>query len=191
MSKKKISNVDEVVTPAPETDSVTLPLFDDPIALPEAPAPDAADMPEVEVPETKQAPVRATGRKSRRAEVDSTEVVVQTVENARVGGEIRRRRVPTIKQRDALRATIARKSQESRGQMRTANPGDVSNPTLLVFPTDKFGLTSALKTAMTALASRLMGDVRKKEVFDATLDVLVAHVNAKFEADKARRDAGN
>lgn len=64
-----------------------------------------------------------------------------------------------------------------------------SNPALLTFPTDRFGITKDIKKAMVTTASRIAGDANKKELVEEVLAILVEHMNIKFEQDKAYRAA--
>lgn len=80
----------------------------------------------------------------------------------------------------------------NRSKNRLTSPavdGVHANPTYLQFPTDKWGLTKDLKAAMIAVASRIAGSDDKKVLFDEVLRIAVGHVNAKFAADKIKRDA--
>lgn len=63
-----------------------------------------------------------------------------------------------------------------------------SNPALLQFPTDRWGLTKDLKKAVTQLTSRIAGDPAKKELADAVFKVLMEHYEIRFKQDKAYKE---
>lgn len=68
----------------------------------------------------------------------------------------------------------------------TRAPG--ANPALLDFPTDRWGITKDIKTAITRAASRIAGDEGKKALVDEVLRILVLHLNAKYKQDHAYRE---
>lgn len=59
--------------------------------------------------------------------------------------------------------------------------------TLLEFPTDQWGLTKDLKTALIAVASRVNGHPDKLELVEQTLEVLLVHLKAKYRNDALAR----
>lgn len=71
-----------------------------------------------------------------------------------------------------------------------ATPVEAShNPTLLVWPTDVWGFTAALKDAIVSAASRVNGAADKKALVDAVLATGLAHLEAKYAVDSAIRQA--
>lgn len=62
-----------------------------------------------------------------------------------------------------------------------------ANAALLSFPNDRFGITKDIKKAMTQAASRIAGDAQKKALVLEVIDILLQHIDVKFEADKAYR----
>jgi hypothetical protein len=80
------------------------------------------------------------------------------------------------------RPTPVRKSRTpARGTTLSANAA------LLSFPTDKWGLTKDVKKAITHMASRIAGDPGKKALADATLKILLEHLELKVTADAEYR----
>lgn len=61
------------------------------------------------------------------------------------------------------------------------------NPTMLVWPTDVWGFTAALKDALVAVASRVNGAPDKKALVDAVLATGLAHLEAKYANDSMIR----
>lgn len=61
------------------------------------------------------------------------------------------------------------------------------NPALLVFPTDRYGVTKDIKTAMIRAASRIAGDTAKKALVLEVVDILLKHIEHKFVADNDYR----
>lgn len=64
-----------------------------------------------------------------------------------------------------------------------------ANATLLEYPTDRWGLTKDVKTAMTELASRIGGQEDKYNLAKEVLKILNDHLELKFKADKAYRES--
>lgn len=62
-----------------------------------------------------------------------------------------------------------------------------ANPAALVFPTDKWGFTSGIKTQVLKAASTVKGSDDKHALLIGTLAVLIAHVKARLESDKAQQ----
>lgn len=62
---------------------------------------------------------------------------------------------------------------------------DYSNSSLLVFPTDKHGITAGVKAAMKTAASRVRGEADIKLLKD-TLEILVKHAEARHGATQER-----
>ncbi len=84
--------------------------------------------------------------------------------------------VPSGKKREVATA-------KPRTRIGEANTGANSNPTNLVFPTDRWGVTKDLKKAFIYTASRVAGDEAKKQLVDDTLAILLEHLEAKFKVD--------
>lgn len=63
-----------------------------------------------------------------------------------------------------------------------------TNPSVLNWPTDRWGLTKDLKQALILLSSRLAGHPDKKELFDETLRVGLEFLEAKFKQDTLLRN---
>lgn len=55
-----------------------------------------------------------------------------------------------------------------------------SNPTLLDFPPDEFGLCRELRKAMTRMAGRLCGDQKKLRVAERNLSLLIGHMYSRY-----------
>ena len=62
-----------------------------------------------------------------------------------------------------------------------------SNGSLIRFPSDRFGVTKDIKRAVLHAASRIAGNKEKKELVLTAIDMLVEHVNLKFDADVSYR----
>jgi hypothetical protein len=63
------------------------------------------------------------------------------------------------------------------------------NATMVVWPTDTWGLTAGLKDAIVAAASRVNGAADKKALVDAVLATGLAHLEAKYMVDAGIRQA--
>lgn len=63
-----------------------------------------------------------------------------------------------------------------------------SNPSTIVWPTDRFGLTSQLKRECLSIASRIGGDKDKLDLFHVTLELMLKHIHARYEETKANPD---
>lgn len=63
------------------------------------------------------------------------------------------------------------------------------NSTFLVWPTDVWGFTAALKEALIMAASRINGAADKKALVDAVLATGLAHIEAKYAVDAQIRQA--
>lgn len=61
-------------------------------------------------------------------------------------------------------------------------------PSLIVWPTDVWGLTKDLKETMIRLASRVNGHADKMELVQKTLAIAVEHLNARYENDVKSRE---
>lgn len=70
-----------------------------------------------------------------------------------------------------------------------AAPDVGTNGLAIDWPSDPYGLTKDLKTAIKQVASRIAGHADKKALVSATLIKAIAHLKVKFEADAAIRDA--
>lgn len=55
-----------------------------------------------------------------------------------------------------------------------------SNPTMLDFPSDEFGLCRELRKAMTRMSSRLCGDQKKLRVAERNLALLIGHMYNRY-----------
>lgn len=103
-----------------------------------------------------------------------------------------KRRVPTLIDTTTVtkkaRTKVATKKNE-----RVADRSDVdgahANARFLAFPTDKWGVTKDVKKSMVSMASRIGGDAQKYALAKATLEILMSHMDQKFEADKAYRES--
>lgn len=126
-------------------------------------------------------------------EVQAEDVEPEAVAEVKVENEIRndsfdrpafRRMNPTRTELvvEKKRPTPVRKSPTpARGTALSANAA------LLAFPTDKWGLTKDVKKAITHMASRIAGDPGKKALADATLKILLEHLELKVQADAEYR----
>lgn len=63
--------------------------------------------------------------------------------------------------------------------------GDFANSSLLVFPTDRLGITREIKQAMIRATSRIGTDPANMELIGKTLDILAKHMQARFDQNKA------
>lgn len=63
----------------------------------------------------------------------------------------------------------------------------VSNPALINWPTDIWGITKDVKKAIVAATARVNGQADKKAVLDSVLRIALAHLEARFEADSTLR----
>jgi len=61
------------------------------------------------------------------------------------------------------------------------------NPTLIVWPTDIWGLTKDVKAAIIAATSRINGQADKKALLDATLAIALGHLASKYQSDTESR----
>jgi len=61
------------------------------------------------------------------------------------------------------------------------------NPALLEFPTDTWGFTSGVRKEVLKAASSVRGQDDKHLLLIGTLQVLLAHIKARYEPDKAAR----
>lgn len=57
---------------------------------------------------------------------------------------------------------------------------DMANSSLLVFPTDRFGITAELKASMIRAASKVGTDKEALKLIDDTLRILRGHVQARY-----------
>ncbi len=60
-----------------------------------------------------------------------------------------------------------------------------SNPSLLVFPTDRLGITSAFKKELIKAASRVGSDKKNLKLIKDTVEILMGHLDARFEQNTA------
>lgn len=102
------------------------------------------------------------------------------------------KKAPTLNEQGRTAHTVAKpksaKPEKRRMKLHSAD-GTHSNPRYLKFPADKWGLTKDLKSALISVASRTAGDERKMAVVQETLRVGLAHLDMKFQRDKAAKDA--
>lgn len=63
------------------------------------------------------------------------------------------------------------------------------NPALIEWPTDLWGMCKDFRAAVTALGQRCGGAEDKRELVLAHLKVAVLYLEAKYEVEKALRDA--
>lgn len=63
--------------------------------------------------------------------------------------------------------------------------GDVSNPTLIEWPFDQYGITSLLKTEGVQAIQRVSGDPEKAEVVLSVLQCLAQHLKARLPDQRA------
>lgn len=67
---------------------------------------------------------------------------------------------------------------------RVEMPGtDLANPSNLVFPTDRFGLTTDIRKAVISAARKVGGDAAKVKLIEETLHVLRKHVQASHKSN--------
>jgi len=62
-----------------------------------------------------------------------------------------------------------------------------TNPALIGFPADKWGYTSKMRKELLAAAATIKGQPDKAKLFLATLDLIRAHVIARFALDSGRK----
>lgn len=60
-------------------------------------------------------------------------------------------------------------------------PDSMANSSLLVFPTDRLGITTELKSSMIRAASKVGKDESTLRLIDETLKILRGHVQARFK----------
>lgn len=65
--------------------------------------------------------------------------------------------------------------------------GSSTNAAALVFPSDRWGVTKDLRKAIATTASRVAGAEDKMKLVRETLEIGLAHMEAKFERDAAYR----
>lgn len=70
-----------------------------------------------------------------------------------------------------------------------AAPDVGTNASLIVFPSDPYGLTKDLKVAIQRVASRIAGHADKKALVNAVLIKAIAHIKVKFDSDVKIREA--
>lgn len=61
----------------------------------------------------------------------------------------------------------------------------IANPALIEWPSDVWGMTTALRAALISAARSVRGNDEKMALFMATIKVGVQHSMARFEGDKA------
>ena len=107
----------------------------------------------------------------------SKEKEINPTEN-RNGLKIRRAEAPKQKSKQVKRPKSIRpkRKEQKKG---TANSG------LLVFPTDRLGITSELKAAMKKVARRVGTDKDTLELVDDTLAILRKHVHDAFKQNNS------
>ena len=72
---------------------------------------------------------------------------------------------------------------------------DYANSALLIFPTDRLGITSEFKGALIRAASKVGTDEKNLELVKEVVDILMKHIEARFEQNTnqeplKRRDSG-
>jgi hypothetical protein len=136
---------------------------------------------EADLETTKEAVTEDTAPESD----ETDEVVADTgIRNDSFDRPAFRRMTPTRTELvvEKKRPTPVRKSRTpARGTALSANAA------LLSFPTDKWGLTKDVKKAIIHMASRIAGDPGKKALADATLKILLEHLELKVQADAQYR----
>jgi len=65
--------------------------------------------------------------------------------------------------------------------------GISANASLIVFPTDRFGVTKDVKKALLHAASRIAGDSAKKALVLEVMDICREHIELKFTEDREYR----
>ena len=129
----------------------------------------------VEVKEAVVAPVEAVEAVVPAVVVEATpEVIEPTVEalEAEVDEEVTRDEIEMI---EAIALAAA--------------PDVGTNASLIVFPSDPYGLTKDLKVAIQRVASRIAGHADKKALVNAVLIKAIAHIKVKFDSDVKIREA--
>lgn len=66
-------------------------------------------------------------------------------------------------------------------------PSKNTNPMAVKWPTDPWGFTRELRTAVTNTARRLAGDAEKKKMLDRTMLLAIDFIEAKYEEDQTKR----
>lgn len=66
-------------------------------------------------------------------------------------------------------------------------PSKNTNPMAIKWPTDPWGFTRELRTAVANTARRLAGDAEKKKMLDRTMLLAVDFIEAKYAEDQAKR----
>ena len=61
----------------------------------------------------------------------------------------------------------------------------------LVFPTDRWGLTTELKLSSRDIAARISGSEDKYTLVVDTLKLLLRHIETRYNEDKAKREAAS
>lgn len=83
----------------------------------------------------------------------------------------------SLAQRQAAVKPLRRKRVE-------ASEGSKANPSLLTFPTDRDGIMRGIRKEVLSASGRICGDKNKLKLFMQTMEILVTHVNERFEEDK-------
>lgn len=96
----------------------------------------------------------------------------------RDGLKIRRAEAPKPKSRQVKRPKSVRPKRKEQ-------PKGTANSGLLVFPTDRLGITSELKAAMKKVARRVGTDKDTLELVDDTLAILRKHVHDTFKQNNS------
>lgn len=169
-SLKELGLETEVVTEQKE-------LFDTPTELGTAPATPVEEVQEQIETVTQEQPELFDESKETETE---TEVVTEEVPAVQTKRENRFRRMkPNLHEKPKTKT----KEPLQYGTRRRKEKKGSSNPTMLAFPTDKWGITKDIKKAFIEAASRVAGDEQKKALVLATVDVLLEHLDAKFDRD--------
>lgn len=61
-----------------------------------------------------------------------------------------------------------------------------SNPALVIYPTDVWGMTTDLKATVKYLAARVCGCPEKYKVVQDTLKIALEHLRVRYQEDNAR-----
>lgn len=98
-----------------------------------------------------------------------------------------RRMEPTCECADLTKRKTKPRTKAVTKQTTESENGVHTNPALLVFPTDRYGLTAEVKAAILKSVSRIAGDPVKSKLFDDTMRILLQHKKARFKRDSEYR----
>lgn len=85
------------------------------------------------------------------------------------------------------KSTKTRVKVKYKERQKQIDQGISANPSLIVFPTDRFGVTKDVKKALLHAASRIAGDEKKKELVLEVIEICKEHLELKFKEDRAYR----